>query len=71
MITFRKDHKTKFEITINQNQLYIRFYTGNMFEANIFKSSVNFNTLKKVYDIINFTFDITRRFIKISEDTEI
>ena len=71
MIDFRTNHKTKFEITINGNQLYIRFHTGDMFEANLIKSSTNEKTLREVYDIINFTFDITRKFIKISEDTEI
>lgn len=71
MISFIKENKTKFELTIKQNELYIRFKTGKMFEANVFKSSVNFDTLKKVYDIINFTFDITRELVKVTEETEL
>lgn len=71
MINFINESKIKFELTINQNELYIRFKTGKMFEANIFKSSVDFNTLKKAYDIINFTFDITRKLTKVLEETEI
>lgn len=71
MINFITENKIKFEITINQSEFYIRFKTGQMFEANVFKSSVNFDTLKNVYDIINFTFDITRNLIKITEETEI
>jgi len=71
LIKFRTEHKIKFEITINHNNLYIRFHTGPMFEANILRSSVNINTLAKVYNIINFTFNITRKFVKVSEETEI
>lgn len=54
-----------------KEQLFIRFYTGSMFEGNVFKSSVDFDTLKGMFDIINFTFDITRRFIKVLEETQI
>ena len=71
MIGFRTNHKTKFDITVNRSHFFIRFHTGNMFEANIFRSSVNFDTLKKVYDIINFTFDITRSMIKVTEETQV
>lgn len=71
MLEFRKNNKIIFEITINRNQLFIRFYTGSMFEGNVFKSSVDFDTLKGMFDIINFTFDITRRFIKVLEETQI
>ena len=71
MINFINESKIKFEITINKSELYIRFKTGKMFEANLFRSSVNFDTLKKVYNIINFTFDITRNLIKVTEETEI
>ena len=71
MISFIKENKTKFELTIKQNELYIRFKTGQMFEANVFRSSVNFDTLKRMFDIINFTFDITRALVKVTEETEI
>lgn len=71
MIEFREKNKIKFDIVIKSNKIYIRFKTGSVFEGNILKSSVNFNTLKKVFDIINFTFDITRALIKAVEETEI
>lgn len=71
MLNFLKDSKIKFELTIRNNKLYIRFKTGGMFEGNIIKSSVDFDSLKKVYDVINFTFDITRAFAKVIDETEI
>ena len=71
MINSQKEHNIKLEIIIKKNRLYIRYHTGAIFEGNILKSSVDYNILKKVYDIINFIFDITRKFIKISEETKI
>lgn len=70
MILFIKQSKLKYELTIRENKLYIRFKTGAMFEGNIIKSSVDFDTLKKVYDIINFTFDITRALVKVTDETD-
>lgn len=71
MIEFIEQSGIKFELTINHNKLYIRFKTGEMFEGNMFKSSVDFDTLKKTYDVINFTFDITKALIKVIEETQV
>lgn len=71
MLDFIKTSKIKYELTIRNNKLYIRFKTGAMFEGNILKSAVDFDTLKKVYDIINFTFDITRAMVKVTDETEL
>ena len=66
-----KNSKIKYELTIRNDKLYIRFKTGPMFEGNILKSAVDFDTLKKVYDVINFTFDITRAMVKVTDDTNL
>ena len=71
MIDFINNSKIKFELTITRNKIYVRFKTGPVFEANIFKSSVDFDTLKKVFDIINFTFDITKALVKSINDTKL
>ena len=44
--------------------MYIRFATGDLFEATILKSSVDYDVLKKYYDTINFTLNITEKFLK-------
>lgn len=59
------------ELTLAGNSLIIRFSTGNLFEANVFKDSLDYATLKKYYDIINFTLDIAKNFVKNIEQTEI
>lgn len=71
MLNFLENEKIKFEITIREDKLYIQFFTGGMFEGNIMKSSVDFETLKKVYDIINFTFDLTNTFAKTIDESQI
>ncbi len=71
MLDFMKNSKIKYELTIRNDKLYIRFKTGPMFEGNILKSAVDFDTLKKVYDVINFTFDITRAMVKVTDDTNL
>jgi len=71
MVEFVKESKIGFEFTINHNEFYIRFRTGGMFEGSIFKSAVDFDVLKKVYDVINFTFDITKAIAKTINETQL
>lgn len=54
-------NKTKLipEFTIKENDLYIRFNMGDIFEVNILKSGVDYETLKKYFDILNFIEVIT------------
>lgn len=59
------------EITLEGNRLYIRFATGNIFEPKIFKNTFDYGTLKKYYDIINFTLNITKQLVKNIKETEL
>lgn len=70
-IDFKEEYKITPEITLKENKLYIRFYTGNMFEAIIMKKALDYTTLLKYYDTIKFTLNITKQFIKNIEETEI
>ena len=71
LLDFKDESNLTPEITLRGNNLYIRFATGNMFEPKIFKNSLDKYTLKKYYDTINFTLDITEKFLKNVEETEI
>lgn len=70
-IDFKEKHKITPELTLKENKLYIRFNTGNMFEAILTKKSLDYTTLLKYYDTIKFTLDITKEFIKNVKETEI
>lgn len=70
-IDFKEKYKITPELTLKENKLYIRFQTGNMFEAVLTKKALDYTTLLKYYDTIKFTLDITKQFIKNIEETEI
>lgn len=72
MIEFREESKIKYELTIKNDQIYIRFHTGEVFEPQLlFKSALDYDMLKKYYDIIDFVFRVSRAINKAIENTEI
>ena len=71
MIDFIQQSKIKYELTINKDQIYIRFHTGGVFEPSLFKNSLDYNMLKKYYDIIDFVFKVTREINCVIEKAEI
>lgn len=71
LIEFKEKSKIKYEITLKGEKMYIRFHTGGVFEPKLFGQSLDFNMLKKYYDIIEFIFNVTRQFNKVIEETEI
>lgn len=71
LIEFKERSKIEYEITLKDKQMYIRFHTGGVFEPKLFGQSLDFDTLKKYYDIIDFIFKVTRAVNKVIEETEI
>lgn len=71
MIDFIQQSKIKYELTINKDQIYIRFHTGGVFEPSLFKNSLDYNMLKRYYDIIDFVFKVTREINSVVEKTDI
>lgn len=52
----------KFEITINNDKLYLRFFTGKMFEPpSIFESTMNISLLYTYYCVLTFVYEITTK----------
>lgn len=71
MINFIKQNRIKYEITIKNDRLYIRFHTGDMFEPKIFKSPLDYNMLKEYYDIIKFVLTVTKEINRVIENIDI
>lgn len=71
MIDFIQQSKIKYELTINKDQMYIRFHTGGVFEPSLFKNSLDYSMLKKYYDILDFVFKVTREINSVIEKTDI
>ena len=70
-IDFKEKYKIAPELTLKQNKLYIRFQTGNMFEATVMKNALDYETLLKYYETIKFSLNISKKFIKNVKETEI
>lgn len=70
MIEFRKTTGIKFEITIDQYNIYIRFATGQMFEPKLFKKTYDYKIFKEYYKIIELVLNIVREINKALESTE-
>ena len=71
MLDYYNKYKISYEITIKGNKLYIRFKSGEMFEGNILKSSLDMDTIKKNYDLINFIFNLTKLLANTIKDKEL
>lgn len=70
-VDFKNENKVTPELTIVNDNLYIRVETGNVFEANMFKEALDYSTLKNYYDTIDFTLGITEKLLKNIKETEI
>lgn len=64
LIDFKSSNKIIPEITLKENKLFIRYETGNVFEPNLIKRDMDYDKLKKYYDIINFTLGLAEQFGK-------
>ncbi len=71
LVEFKKNNKTTYELTIKDGAIYIRFHVGDAFEPNELKKTLDYNNLKKYYDMIKFIFSVTTSINKVIEETEI
>lgn len=70
LVEFKEKHKIKYELTIKHGMIYIRFHTGGVFEPKLFGKSLDYDTLKRYYDIIDFIFNVSRKINRVIEETE-
>lgn len=69
---FYIDMNIKYELTITNNIMYIRFHCGKIFEAlPVEKFSLDKEVFYKYYKILNFVFDLTYAIIKTILETPI
>ncbi len=63
-IDFRRDCKLTPEVTLKNNNIYIRFDTGRIFNENVHKKALDFDALLKYYKIMNFTLRLSEKISK-------
>ena len=72
LIDFLKKYDIKFDVVIENDLIYLRFHSGIMFEAaSIKKGAIDENTIKKYYEMLEFTYNLSDKIIKIINETEI
>lgn len=71
LINVVKKLNIEFEIYINYNILHIRFYTGEMFEPQIFGKSMQLEKLKRYYDIMQAVKHVTEKMCNTVNELEI
>lgn len=71
LLQFYNTYKIKFEIILKNNNIYIRFNTGVMFEPNILKKSNDMKTLWVYYNVLKFVTNVTIKINKLLKDIQI
>lgn len=71
LVQFYDTYRIEFEIVIKNNNIYIRFNTGVMFEPNILKKSNDINTLWVYYNVLKFVTNVTVKINKLLKDIQI
>ena len=72
MITFKNENNVNFELTLKDQELYIRIHCQNMFEStSIFKDSIDKTALEKYYNYLNFICELNRKFYYTIEEKNI
>ncbi len=72
LIEFKNKTNMKYDIGINNNNLYLRFRCGDMFEAGNFKKDIlEKSVIEKYFYMLNFTYNLSNTLINIINDTQI
>jgi len=71
LIDFYEKYKIDYEIVIRNNTIYMRFFTGAMFEPKVFGNSMDKKLLFSYFCILKFIVDVTKEINKALKEVEI
>lgn len=72
LVQFENRTNVKFDIAIKENELYLRFHSGAMFEVeNLKKGVLNKEIIQKYFYMLNFTYNVSNKLINVINDTQI
>ena len=72
LIEFQNKTNIKYDICIKNNNLYLRFHCGTMFEPqNIKHGVIDKKSLQKYFYMLNFTYNLSNKLTTTMNDTEI
>lgn len=72
LIEFENKTNMKYDIYIKNNELFLRFHSGPMFEFENFKKDIfDRDMLHEYFYMLNFTYHLSNRLIRIINDIQI
>lgn len=71
MLTFSKENKLKFEITIKNSQVYTRIHCSNMFELPLLGKALDYKTLYTYYKYLNFMCELNTKIYNVISSKDI
>lgn len=72
LVDFENKTKMKFDIFIKGNELYLRFHSGEMFEAgDLKKGPIDKDAIQEYFYMLNLTYNLSNKIIKLVNETEI
>lgn len=71
LTNFYNKYSLDFEIIFRNNTIYMRFFTGPMFEPQIFRNSMDKKTLAVYFCILKFIVDVSKNVNKALQEVEI
>ena len=72
LIQFKNETNIKYNVYIRNNKIYLRFHSGEMFEAgNLKKGPLDRETIRKYFYMLNFTYNLSNKLINLVNDTAI
>lgn len=71
MTDFYNKYNLDFEIVLKNDNIYLRFYTGPMFEPKLFGNSMDIEILFTYYFILQFVIEVTTKINKVLDEIEL
>lgn len=72
LVDFERKTKIKYDIYIKNNEIYLRFHTGPMFEMiNRKNEIINREVTNKYFNILKLTYSLTKKIIDVIENVQI
>lgn len=71
LISFKTENKIKFELTIKNNNLFLRIHCGNMFEASSVKKALDFETLHKYFKYLDFMCELNKKIYYVLQEKDL
>jgi len=71
LVDFYNKYYIDYEIVIKNNRIYMRFFTGSMFEPKVFGNAMDKKLLFSYYCILKFIVDVTKEVNKALKEVEI